>query len=285
VLIATPNDFHKPYAIASMQAGKHAISEKPVTLSSADLAQILEASKKTGRFFTVHQNRRWDTDYLTLKNAVATGLIQKPYVVESRVQGSNGMIHGWRCFKQHGGGMVYDWGVHLIDQMALWLPERVVEVSAVLQKVIADEVDDVFTAMFRFETGLMYLVNVSMNSFISQPRWHACAIDGTIQIDGWEGGKIVRNKDDSNLEWAETITYTAAGPTRSMAPRPKNTVEELEAPVVKQNCFEVFYKNIYEAVQGKAEPQVTPAQITRVMRLIELVFEADARKQSVQCSV
>ena len=73
VLIATPNDVHKPVAIAAMRAGKNVISEKPVTLSSEDLQEMTDVSKETGRFLTVHQNRRWDEDYLTVKRILEEG--------------------------------------------------------------------------------------------------------------------------------------------------------------------------------------------------------------------
>ena len=63
VLVATPNDFHKEYVIGAMRAGKAAISEKPVTLSSADLQDMIDVSRETGKLFTVHQNRRWDGDF------------------------------------------------------------------------------------------------------------------------------------------------------------------------------------------------------------------------------
>ena len=62
ITIATPNQLHKPLAIAAMKAGKNVISEKPVTLSSEDLQEIFDASKKYNRLFTTHQNRRWDPD-------------------------------------------------------------------------------------------------------------------------------------------------------------------------------------------------------------------------------
>lgn len=68
VLIATPNDCHKPIAIRAMHAGKNVISEKPVTLSSADLLEMENAAKETGKLLTVHQNRRWDDDFLIIKS-------------------------------------------------------------------------------------------------------------------------------------------------------------------------------------------------------------------------
>ena len=67
VIIATPNDSHKPLALAAMAAGKNVVCEKPVTMNSADLAEMIEASEKYGKLFTVYQNRRWDGDFLTAK--------------------------------------------------------------------------------------------------------------------------------------------------------------------------------------------------------------------------
>ncbi|MDR1566655.1 MAG: Gfo/Idh/MocA family oxidoreductase [Treponema sp.] len=286
VLVATPNDFHKPYAIACLEAGKNVISEKPVTLNAAQLEEIIAVSEKTGKFFTVHQNRRWDKDFLILKKIFAGGLLHDPYVIESRVQGSRRGLHGWRGWKQNGGGMLLDWGVHLIDQMLNFTaPKKCIAVSAVLHKVFAPEVDDNFTASFRFEDGLNYIVNVAMNSFIVQPRWHISAADGTCLIQNFEcEGKIVKLADDKTLEWAEDIVYTAAGPTRSMAPRPRETTLELKLPEVT-GSWQDYYRNIIEALEGKARPIVKTAEALRVMKLIDLVFLSDEKKCGVECSI
>ena len=75
VLIATPNDCHKPIAIRAMHAGKNVISEKPVTLSSADLLEMENTAKETGKLLTVHQNRRWDDDFLIIKKLVEDGVV------------------------------------------------------------------------------------------------------------------------------------------------------------------------------------------------------------------
>jgi predicted dehydrogenase len=285
VLVATPNNFHKPYAIACLQSGKNVISEKPVTLDSKELEDIIKVSKDTGKFFTVHQNRRWDSDFVTAKKIFADGLLHKPYVIESRVQGSRQALHGWRGWKQNGGGMVYDWGIHLIDQMLNFFPQKVVSVNAILHKVFAPEVDDTFTASFRFEDGLHYIVNIAMNCFIIQPRWHICAEDGTAIIQNWDcEGKIVKLADSKDLGWVENIVYTSAGPTRSMAPRPKETTEELPLPKVSYEWTD-YYKNIIASLEGKAKPIVTTDQALRVMKLIDTVFESDQKKCGIACSI
>ena len=64
VILAVPNNFHKPLAVAAMHAGKHVLCEKPVMMNSRDLLEVLAVSEQTGMLFTVHQNRRWDRDFL-----------------------------------------------------------------------------------------------------------------------------------------------------------------------------------------------------------------------------
>ena len=122
VLVSTPNDLHKPIAIQAMRAGKNVVSEKPVTLSSADLAEMIRVSEETGVLFTVHQNRRWDEDFLTMKKIYDENLLGGVFRIESRVHGSRGIPGDWRQEKEHGGGMVLDWGVHLLDQILEHIP-------------------------------------------------------------------------------------------------------------------------------------------------------------------
>lgn len=88
VLIATPNDCHKPIAIRAMHAGKNVISEKPVTLSSSDLQEMENVAKETGKFLTVHQNRRWDDDFLIIRKLVEEQKLGHVFRIESRVHGS-----------------------------------------------------------------------------------------------------------------------------------------------------------------------------------------------------
>ena len=96
VLIATPNDCHKPIAIRAMHAGKNVISEKPVTLSSSDLQEMENVAKETGKFLTVHQNRRWDDDFLIIRKLVEEQKLGHVFRIESRVHGSRGIPGDWR---------------------------------------------------------------------------------------------------------------------------------------------------------------------------------------------
>ena len=117
VTIAVPNDMHKPLALQALAAGKHVICEKPVTLSSADLQEMIDASKAANRLFTVHQNRRWDGEFLVMRDIYNSGELGPVHHIESRCHGSRGIPGDWRQLPEQGGGMILDWGIHLIDQI------------------------------------------------------------------------------------------------------------------------------------------------------------------------
>ncbi len=155
VTVATPNDVHKEIAIAAMAAGKNVISEKPVALSQEELEEMIAASKKYGKLFTVHQNRRWDPDFKCVQKILADNELGKVFRIESRVQGSRGIPGDWRNQKAHGGGMVLDWGIHLLDQ-ALRIGEgrKLISVYAELTNVTNEECDDGFRVTLIFEGDL-----------------------------------------------------------------------------------------------------------------------------------
>ena len=285
VTIATPNDFHKDLAIACLKAGKNVVCEKPVTLNAAELEEIMAVAKHTGRLFSIHQNRRWDKDFLIVKKAIDEGLVGTPYFVESRVQGSRGPMHGWRGHKQNGGGMLLDWGVHLIDQAMQLFPEPVVSVNAHLFQLYGSEVDDNIKLLLRFESGVSVLLEMATNCFIHHPRWHVSGTGGTLQIDDWScKGMIVKLKEDGAMTWEDDIVYTEAGPTRTMAPRPRHTTEEMPLPAVKADWTE-YYQNIVAVLDKGAELIVKPEQALRVMKVIDQVFESDRLGQGVRCEI
>lgn len=285
VTIATPNNFHKGIAVAALRAGKNVVCEKPVTMNAAELEEIIRVQKETGKVFTVHQNRRWDRDYVIIKKIVEDRIIGRPYMIESRVQGSKRVLQGWRGAKINGGGMVFDWGIHILDQV-MWLDKsKVKEVYADLYNIYSKEIDDNFKAIVRFESGLSAMLQVDTNCFINQARWHVTAEDGTAVINDWScSGKIVKLADAKDLGWDDEIIYTEAGPTRTMAPRPRETTFELPLPDVRSDWSE-FYKNVIAAIEGSAELIVKPEEALRVMKVIEKIFESGECGRSVSCDI
>lgn len=285
VTVATPNNFHKQLVIDCLRAGKHVICEKPVALNSQELMEMMGAAEETGRLFSVHQNRRWDKDYRIVKEIVDKEMLGRPYFIESRVQGSRGAMHGWRGYQVNGGGMLLDWGVHLIDQLLNMIDSSVVCVDAHLQSVFSEEVDDNIKLFLYFENGISALLEMATNCFINHPRWHLSCTDGTAVVQDWScEGKMVQLAADSEMEWADDIVYTEAGPTRTMAPRPAFTMKELPLPEVETDWSD-YYKNIVDVLDHGAKLIVTPKQVLRVMHVVDTAFESDRKRTGIHCHI
>ena len=285
ITIAVPNNFHKDIAIRALRAGKNVICEKPVTLNAAELEEIIAVRDETGKVFTVHQNRRWDRDFCIVKAAKEQGLLGQVYMVKSIVQGSRGAMYGWRGHKENGGGMLLDWGIHLLDQAMYLFDEKVVSADAHLQSMYTPGVDDNIHLFLRFESGCSYVMEMSTNCLINLPRWHVQGTEGTLQIDDWGcGGKLMKLKPNAEMKWSDDIVYTEAGPTRTMAPRPEYTMTELPLPDEHPDWTD-YYKNVAGAIRGTEQLLVTPEQALRVMRVVDLMFKADAEGGARKCDI
>lgn len=274
VTLAVPNELHMPMAVAALKAGKNVISEKPVTMSSVDLQKMIDASAESGKLFTTHQNRRWDCDYLMMKQVYASGDLGEVFGIESRIQGSRGIPGDWRGHKEHGGGMILDWGVHLIDQMLGIVYDRKVEkIYCRCDHITNYEVDDGFKLDLYFEGDLTARIEVGTSHFISMPRFYMTGTNGSAMINDWtENCRVVccKNWDEKDV----VPVVTAAGLTKTMAPRHENTISESEI-VRPESDVHDFYRNVCLAIDGKAEQIVTHKQLMRVMKIMEAAFRSD----------
>ena len=272
--VAIPNDAHHDTVIRLLEGGKNVICEKPVTLSSRELAEMIDAAERSGALFTVHQNRRWDVDYLASRRLREEGKIGKILRVESRIHGANGIPSDWRRERAHGGGMILDWGVHLIDQMLKILPGRIVKVACECTHVHFSEVDDGFYLTITFDDGAVGMVEVGTCNYIPLPRFYIKGEYGTAIIDDWRNNmRVVRDKltgPDKDQKPVET----AAGLTKTMAPRTEATVETFEEERPASDVHD-FYRNVCRAIDGTEPQLVTHGELMRVMRVMEAAFESD----------
>lgn len=273
VLIATPNDMHKDIAIGALNAKKHVICEKPVTIHSKDLIEIMQVAKANDRAFIVHQNRRWDEDFLTIKKIHDEQMIGEVFHIESRVQGANGIPGDWRHLKANGGGMLLDWGVHLLDQLLFMIDSKIVNVYANLSFILGDEVDDGFQAFITFENGCTSLLEVGTTNFVQLPRWYVKGTKGTAVIHDWDlSGKMVTQNFGENIEAPKPIK-AGQGLTKTMAPPSEKAVSTSALPKVERT-MESFYENVVSVVEGTSEPIVKNEEVLRVLQLIETIFKS-----------
>ena len=273
VLVATPNDKHCELVCAALNAGKNVICEKPVAMSMAELDRMIDAAKRNNVLFTVHQNRRWDKDFRIVKDIWDSGELGHIYAIHSRLHGARGAMFGWRAEPEHGGGMIYDWGVHFVDQLLFMMGfDCVKSVFCKTEKVKTPDVEDYFFLLLDLKNGAHVQMEIGTWVLKPMPRWLVLGDKGTAYVNDFtrSGGVI---SVDETVEPEEIVAMTTSGPTRTFAPRGKKEIVERELPDPVADLTE-YYANLRDAIDGKAELIVKPEQVKAVFRVLEAAFDS-----------
>jgi len=211
ILVATPTAMHFQHSMLALAAQKHVLVEKPMGLDLAQSREMVEEQQRRGVVMSVFQNRRWDLDYLTVRQAVQTGVLGKPINVESRLGQWSSCVGpaareyrpNWRNEAAFGGGGLYDWGSHFVDQLwrLLW-PAKPIRVFAQLRgNVWSQDCDDFARVCIDFDNGVAGLVEINTTTKRPLPRWH---------LDGTAGTADSPHSPDFILQkWAE-LDFTPA---------------------------------------------------------------------------
>lgn len=281
VMISTPNPSHLEMVEKCAAAGKHIICEKPAAMSLKEFDRMVEVTKEAGVIFTIHQQRRWDKDYCIMKEVYDRHMVGDVYLIKSQLYGFNGYMHDWHVYPEMGGGMLYDWGVHLIDQILDMVDSEIDSLYADLRNVINDKVDDYFKIILKFKNKVTAEIELGTYYLTPKRAWFVGGNEGSAIIDGFAGeGKIVRTAH--LLENVPgKITMTAAGPTRSFGPAPEGLLQEEPLPEVcvsHRNYFEHFLK----AFNGEEEIIVKPQQVRRVLAVMDAVRESAKTGEAVR---
>ncbi|HEY8390671.1 MAG TPA: Gfo/Idh/MocA family oxidoreductase [Clostridia bacterium] len=270
VLIATPNDVHAFYIEYFAKKGLKVLCEKPVVRNAQEFEELLN---KTGQsVFAINQNRRFDADYITARKIIQSEKIGKINRIQSSVTGANGVPGGWRKLIEHGGGMMLDWGVHLIDQICCIYP-KFSALRCTYSYVLGFDVEDGFVADLFTNDGVQITIEVQTNDFIGADRWKIFGRDGSAVIKNWDlEGNIILPVYNSQ---AEIVSIQAGnGLTKTMAYRSHNSVEVLPLPKVEADC-EAIYRNFAEA-KSNDDLIVRHEEALRVLKIM------DKCKQSAQ---
>lgn len=288
VLIAANNNQHHDLVIGAAKAGKDIICEKPVAMNVAELDEMIRVTEQCGVKFTVHHQRRFDQDFRITKEILDQKALGDVYLIKNLLYGFNGNMHDWHVYQSEGGGMLYDWGVHLIDQVLWMMPEaKITSVYADVRNVINFEVDDYFKIILKFdnhitaeiELGTYVLTDKNEDKWFER-HWLMCGNKGTSYVDGFEPeGKIVRTTHLlTNVGGKRTMT--AAGPTRSFGPPSEGTLITEPLPAVN-TTHEDFFQNYIRAYRGEEEFLVKIPETRRVLALMEAVRKSSQTGQAI----
>lgn len=285
VIIAINNNQHLDVVKKAARAGKDIICEKPAAMTVQEFDEMLKVVKEHNVKFTVHHQRRLDPDFRTIKAVFDTNTLGDIYTIKSQLYGFNGNMHDWHVYQSEGGGMLYDWGVHLIDQMLWMVDSKVSSVFATMKNVINFEVDDFFNIQLRFENGISAEIELGTYYLKDTPNWFERhwfigGNKGSAYEDGFEPtGKIVRTTALlQNVSGARTMT--AAGPTRSFGNPKEGLIVTEKLPEVKTEHKD-YFENYRNAYYGKEDFLVSPQEVRRVLALMEAVRESAQTGKSV----
>lgn len=286
VFICTPNNFHKELSIACLKAGKSVMSEKPVTMNLQELDDILAVADEEHKVFTVHQNRRWDPDFLVVKKVVDSGEIGKVTNIISCVHGQRGVCFGWRADPEAGGGMLYDWGIHLIDQMLQLFPDnKVNSIYARMLSVLTPAVDDYFELKLTFDNNVCATILVTTFALQDRPRWYVYGDRGTLKLDDFSGKKGGAAKIKRDVAGFDSVFSKAPmGPSRTMSPLQPEFIENIPLPEVEEN-FHEYHRNLAEAVKGNEEQYVTHRDMRRAMMIVDNAFISAEKNEVIKIEI
>lgn len=287
VIISANNNQHKELVIKAARAGKHIICEKPAAMSVAELDEMIEETEKAGVTFTVHQQRRFDKDFRCIKECYDKKMVGNIYTIQSSLYGYNGNMHDWHVYKAEGGGMLYDWGVHLIDQILYMVDSRLVSVYADVRNVVNKEVDDYFKILLGFEN--MVTAEIELGTYFLSDRkdwferhWYVGGNKGSMYADKFNPeGKLVRTtRLLENVNEEQDKSAASYGPTRSFGvPEPGLIVTE-EIPQV--DCEQIdYFKNYFKAMKGEEEFLVKIPEVRRVLAVMEACRESARTMRSI----
>jgi scyllo-inositol 2-dehydrogenase (NADP+) len=268
VILATPHDVHAAQAIQALDAGKHVVSDKVVALNAVQTRQMAAAAQNNGKLLSVFHNRRWDGDFLTIKSVFETGLIGDIYTVDCSVMSSRAP-GGWRAHKAQSGGVLYDWGAHLVDQALLLCGEPAAVTCWIcdLKAWPGSDIENYGRMTIQFRSGVLYTIETGNLSRIPRPHWYLLGTNGTLRKEGVDPQEAAMLSGD--------ITRAAEDPANRALVRVD--IQGLPAEVRLETVrgdWRQYYKNVAQAIRGEVPLAVTPEQMIRLMTVYDAAMES-----------
>jgi predicted dehydrogenase len=281
-VVATPSGTHFQVARQILEAGKKVVVDKPVALASAEVAQLMELASARGLLLIPFFNRRWDSDFQTIRELLRGGSLGRLVYLESRFDRWRPNGPSDRLWKEDpalGGGVLLDLGTHIADQaLALFGKPEAVAAEVLCERRWA-RANDAFTVRLRYP-GFSVVLGANSLSSPARPRFHLRGDQGNyckMGLDPQEGplNKITRIDDpawgqEPAADWGTlSVDVDGAIVTRPVAPIPGD--------------YRLFYAGVRDALLGKAPAPVEAVAAWRVARLLEWAAESSEQRREIPC--
>lgn len=187
VVVSTPPNSHYKWAKQALSLGLHVMLEKPMALTTQECDELMELAKSKNALLVVYQNRRYDLDYLTIKQQIEADQIGELFHYESFVGGYSKPCSYWHSDAAVSGGAIFDWGSHFIDQIMSLVPSEVDFVSGLNQKRVWDHVTNADHAQvsINFKGGLQAIFINSDLAAARKPKFYLLGTKGAL-VGEWD---------------------------------------------------------------------------------------------------
>ena len=274
VVIASPNETHAPLAEAALRAGRNVVVDKPFTITVEEARHLAAVANENDLVLSVFQNRRWDSDFLTVQDAIRRDLVGRIVLFESRIDRYRPEVRNrWREVPGPGAGLLYDLGPHLIDQTLLLfgIPDSVQATLARQRR--GAKTDDFFQLVLRYgemvaTLGAGSLVSGGSTRFsVHGEKASLVKQKPDIQEDQLKAG-VLPGSPEWGLDQDDAVLYEGASGGSS----------GLKAARGDQRGY---YVALREALLGRAPNPVPPRQGATVMAIIEAALRAEKEGRRV----
>ncbi|QRV76275.1 oxidoreductase family, NAD-binding rossmann fold protein [Ceratobasidium sp. AG-Ba] len=290
VIITTPNETHYPFAKAALEAKKNVLLEKPVTPTFTEAKELDALAKSQGVVLSAFQNRRWDSDFLTVKKLINEGKLGDITEFEShfdRYRPSPRTTAFWREAAGPGAGHTFDLGPHLIDQVLQLFgrPNRLTGFIQNLRGFGGPAVDDTFLIHFHYDRKPYPIRATVAASSLSvkklQLRFSVRGSKGSFekkgldpQEDQLKAGKPTPLDPQFGRE-VEGIFGTLDTVTEDGSIQTEKVVSE-------KGAYSLLFENLADAITSSTEPQVKFEQSAAVIQMIELAMLSSREARTVE---
>jgi predicted dehydrogenase len=213
-------------------------------ITTEEATEMIETAKQSGVMLSVFHNRRWDGDFMAIRDVIRKGLIGEVFHIELFMGHYGHPGHWWRSDKAISGGALYDWGAHCIDWILHLIDDKLVSVTGFFHKRVWMDVtnEDQVEAVIRFKGGQVADVQMSNIARVGKPRWRILGTKGGILDNGGGSFKLFTQVDGINAE-AEVKYYPST--------------------------WEQYYINIGDHLLRGAPLAVTAESARRVIQIID----------------
>ena len=264
VVIATPNHRHELQALAAIQAGRRVVVDKPMALSVSSADRLIAAAGAIPGMLTPFHNRRWDSDFLTVRRIVAEGTVGTVHTLEARWHRFRPIVRDrWREHASQGGGVLFDLGTHMIDQVLVMfgMPDWL-QADVFCQRP-GSTVDDAFE--IRMAKGKLRIVLAASCLTAGEgPRFRLVGDRGTFTSDNLDSQED--QLQTQMLPTDDAFGVELAGRWGRLIDGESSVVTRVPA---ERGCWGEFYRSLRQCIEADARSPVSPRDARQVLQVIE----------------